>query len=282
LPTDRQKSWLITGAGSGFGRAIAEAALARGDLVVGTHRTDAACRAFAALAPGRAFGRELDVTDMAAIPALIAAAEADTGGIDILVNNAGYGLVSGVEEASPAEIRAQFEVNLFGALAVLQAVLPGMRQRRAGRILAISSVSGMVGWPSLGIYSASKFALEGVCETLAQEVAPLGILVTLVEPGGFRTDFATRSRRRSARQIADYDATVGACRTLLADHGGQEFGDPAKAAQAILTIADHPAPPLRLLLGPDAVRYAREKLARQQADIAAWLELSLSTDFDAG
>jgi NAD(P)-dependent dehydrogenase (short-subunit alcohol dehydrogenase family) len=258
------------------------AALERGDLVVGTHRSAAASQTFTALTPGRAFGMVLDVTDSAAIAGVVAAAEAETGGIDILVNNAGYGLVSGVEEASQAEIRAQFEVNLFGALAMLQAVLPGMRQRRAGRILAISSVSGVVGWPSLGIYSASKFALEGVCETLAQEVAPLGILVTLVEPGGFRTDFATRSRRQSVRQIADYDATVGACRALLAEHGGQESGDPAKAAQAILTIADHQAPPLRLLLGPDAVRYAREKLARQQADLAAWLDLSQNTDFDEG
>ncbi len=273
------RNWMITGVSSGFGRAVAEAALALGDRVIGTVRTSDAKAAFEAIAPGRAVAMILDVTDEAAVHAAISAAEARTGGIDILVNNAGYGLVGGVEEASMAEIRAQFEVNVFGAIAVIQAILPFMRARRAGRILNITSVSGLVGWPSLGIYSGSKFALEGICETLAQEVAPLGIKVTMIEPGGFRTQFSKGSRVRTARTIDDYDATVGQSRRILADHAGHEKGDPAKAAQAILRIAAESAPPLRLLLGADALGHVDLKFAAQKAEIDVWRGLSQSTDF---
>lgn len=275
----RPKSWLITGVSSGFGKAVAEAALAAGDTVVGTVRGEAARAAFEALAPGRSIGMLLDVTDEAAVHATVEAAEAATGGIDILVNNAGYGLVGGVEEATLAEIRAQFEVNVFGAVAVMQAVLPFMRARRAGHILAITSVSGLVGWPSLGIYSGSKFALEGICETLAQEVAPLGIKMTLVEPGGFKTEFAKGSRVRTARVIDDYDATVGECRRILASHAGGEVGDPAKAAAIMLRVAAMDEPPLRLLLGPDAMGYVDAKLAAWTAEIEAWRSVALSTSF---
>ncbi|MDB5395855.1 MAG: short-chain dehydrogenase/reductase [Rhodospirillales bacterium] len=272
---------MITGVSSGFGRALAIAALALGDKVAGTVRTEEAREAFAELAPGRSFGMLLDVTDEAAVHATVSAIEASSEGIDILVNNAGYGLVGGVEEASMAEIRAQFEVNVFGAVAVMQAVLPFMRARRAGRILNITSVSGLVGWPSLGIYSGSKFALEGICETLAMEVEPLGIKVTMIEPGGFRTEFAQGSRAQTARIIDDYDGTVGQSRRILAGHAGREIGDPAKAAQAILTVASQASPPLRLLLGADAIGYTTHKLAKQSAEIAAWEALSVSTDFPA-
>jgi NAD(P)-dependent dehydrogenase (short-subunit alcohol dehydrogenase family) len=203
-------------------------------------------------------------------------------GIDILVNNAGYGMVGGVEEATMAEIRAQFEVNVFGAVAVLQAMLPFMRARRAGHILAITSVSGLVGWPSLGIYSGSKFALEGICETLAQEVAPLGIKVTIVEPGGFKTEFAKGSRVRAARIIDDYDPTVGESRRILAAHAGDEPGDPAKAADIILRVATMDDPPLRLLLGPDAMGYVDGKFAAWTAEIEAWRAVTLSTSFGEG
>ncbi len=277
----RSKVWMITGVSTGLGRALAEAALAAGDRVVGTVRNAAALDDFTGLAPDRAIGMLVDVTDEAAVHDAVAAAEAQTGGIDILVANAGYGLVAGVEEASLAEIRAQFEVNVFGAVATIQAVLPYMRARRAGRILPITSVSGLVGWPSLGIYSGSKFALEGICETLALEVAPLGISVTMIEPGGLKTDFATRSRFESAQQIAEYDATVGASRRILAGHAGHEPGDPARAAQAILTVAAAEAPPLRLLLGTDALGYAQHKLSAQQAEIVAWAGLSTTSDFTA-
>jgi NAD(P)-dependent dehydrogenase (short-subunit alcohol dehydrogenase family) len=276
------KSWLITGVSSGFGRAIAEAALAAGDVVVGTVRSEQASDEFAALSPGRATGMVVDVTDEAAVHRTVKAAEEGTGGIDILVNNAGYGLVGGVEEATMAEIRAQFEVNVYGAVAVMQAVLPFMRARRAGRILAVTSVSGLVGWPSLGIYSGSKFALEGICETLALEVAHLGIKLTLVEPGVFRTEFAKGSRVRTGRIIEDYDATVGESRRISAAHAGKEAGDPAKAAAAILKIAAMADPPLRLLLGPDAVGYTDAKLAAWTAEIEAWRPVSLATSFING
>jgi NAD(P)-dependent dehydrogenase (short-subunit alcohol dehydrogenase family) len=273
------KTWMITGVSSGFGLAIAKAALARGDRVVGTVRREADKAAFEGIAPGRSIGMLLDVTDEAAAHSVVAEAEAVTGGIDILVNNAGYGLVGGIEEASLAEIRAQFEVNVFGAVAVMQAALPFMRARRAGRIIVISSVSGLVGWPSLGIYTGSKFALEGICETLAQEVEPLGIKVTMIEPGGFRTEFAKGSRVRVGREIADYDATVGANRRILADHAGHEPGDPAKAADAILSVADSAAPPLRLLLGNDAYGYATYKYDAQMKEMADWKDVTLSMNF---
>ncbi|HEY6451533.1 MAG TPA: oxidoreductase, partial [Steroidobacteraceae bacterium] len=254
------KHWLITGVSSGLGRALAESVLRRGDRVTGTVRTEAARTAFLRGASGAAIARLLDVTDEAAVHATVAASEAETGPIDVVVNNAGYGLVAGVEEASLDEIRAQFAVNVFGAVAVMQAALPFLRARRAGRIINISSVSGLVGWPALGIYSASKFALEGLSETLALEVAPLGIHLTLIEPGGMRTDFSGRSRAESARLIVDYEATVGANRRILAEHAGREPGDPARAARAILAVADAPHPPRRLLLGTDALGYVQRKL----------------------
>lgn len=272
------KTWFVTGASSGLGRAIAHAALARGDVVAGTCRTEDARTALDAIAPGRSFGVALDVRDERAVGEAVARMERETSGIDVLVNNAGYGLVSGVEEATLAEARAQFEVNVFGALAVMQAVLPAMRARRAGLILNVTSVSGLVGWPSLGIYSASKFALEGLSETLALELAPLGVRVVMVEPGGLRTDFATRSRVDAARRIDDYEATVGACRRVLDAHAGYERGDPAKAAAAIVALADDPNPPARLLLGADALAYATGKLQAQMAEIEAWRDVSGAID----
>ena len=276
----RPRTWLITGVSSGFGRALAEAALEKGDRVAGTVRTEVARKKFEQLAPGRSFGVSLDVTDRAAILRSVVAVEEWAGGIDVLVNNAGYGLVGGVEEANDSEIRAQFEVNVFGALAVIQAVLPLMRRQRSGRIVCVSSVSGLVGWPSLGIYSGSKFALEGICETLAQEVAPLGIKVILVEPGGLRTDFAGRSSAHAAKTIVDYDATVGACKRILAEHAGHEAGDPRKAAKAVLTAVEAESPPLRLLLGADALRYTSNKLTAFTDEMERWKSLSLGIGYD--
>ncbi|CAN5166581.1 oxidoreductase [soil metagenome] len=274
------RSWFITGVGSGLGQALAKAALDAGDTVVGTVRQQAAYDAFSALAPGRSIGAMLDVTDEAAVGRVIAGVLAK-GPIDVLVNNAGYGFVSAVEEATLDEVRQQFEVNVIGPLATIRAVLPSMRARRSGFIVNVTSVSGLVGWPSLGIYSGSKFALEGISETLAQEIADFGLRVLMVEPGGFRTDFAGRSRAVVAEPIAAYDDTVtGACKRILVDHAGHERGDPAKAALAIIAAIDADEPPTRLLLGADALGYALKKLGNQQAEISQWIALTTSTDFD--
>lgn len=203
------------------------------------------------------------------------------GRIDILVNNAGYGLVGAVEEASLDEVRAQFEVNVFGPLAVLKAVLPAMRARRAGRIINITSVSGLAVWAGTGVYCASKWALEALTQTLAQEVADLGIKVVNVAPGGLRTDFAAGSKAVVAGKLADYDGLARDAERIMADQAGREPGDPAKAARAILTIADVEAPPMHLLLGEDALKYAGYAAQGLAADIDAWRPLSLSTGFDA-
>jgi NAD(P)-dependent dehydrogenase (short-subunit alcohol dehydrogenase family) len=275
----RMRTWFITGVSTGLGKALAEEVLARGDHVVGTVRGEAARAAFAALAPGRSTAVIFDVTDDKRVHRVVGDVERATGGIDVLVNNAGYGLVGGVEEASLDEMRAQFEANVFGAVSVMQAVLPFMRSRKAGRIVNVTSVSGLVGWPSLGIYSGSKFALEGISETLALEVEPFGIKVIMIEPGGLRTDFATRSRHATARIIEDYASTVGNCRNILSEHAGHEPGDPAKAAKVIFDVVTAASPPLRLLLGSDAVGYATQKLRAQGEEIQAWISASESIGF---
>jgi NAD(P)-dependent dehydrogenase (short-subunit alcohol dehydrogenase family) len=276
------KRWLITGVGAGLGSALAAAALRRGDVVAGTARGAAALEAFEALAPGRAFGFSLDLVDEARIAEVGAAAQAATGGIDVLVNNAGYGLVGAVEEASAAEIRAQFEVNVFGQIAMMRAILPLMRERRAGHIVNITSVSGLATWAGTGIYCASKFALEAIGQTLAAEVAELGIKVTNVAPGGMRTDYAGRSLVAAKRRIADYDGAAHQAATILAGHKGAEAGDPARVAAAILAAVDAETPPLNLILGADALHYAREQIEALQADIEANMALTLSTAFAEG
>jgi NAD(P)-dependent dehydrogenase (short-subunit alcohol dehydrogenase family) len=272
-------NWLITGVGGGLGRALAQAALTRGDAVAGTVRKAADLAAFEALAPGRARGFLADMADEAQVRAAVDGAEAALGGLDVLVNNAGYGLVGAVEEASLSEVRAQFEVNVFGPIAAIQAALPYFRRRRAGRIINVTSVSGVATWWGTGVYCGSKFALEGVTRTLAEEVAHLGIKVTNVEPGGMRTDYAGRSLVVTQRQIADYDDSARTAQRILGEHAGHEPGDPARCAQAILQVADMAEPPLQLLLGADAVHYATREMARFQAEIGTWIELSLSTGF---
>jgi NAD(P)-dependent dehydrogenase (short-subunit alcohol dehydrogenase family) len=270
-------NWLITGVSSGFGRALARAALDRGDRVCGTVRGDAARAAFEALAPGRAIGLLLDVTDAAAIAPAIAAAERATGGIDRLVNNAGYGIAGAIEETGLDQVRGLFEVNVFGAIAMIQAILPAMRARRAGHIINITSVSGLAPWSGTGIYGASKYALECVGQTLAQEVAPLGIHVMNVAPGGFRTDFAGRSLATAERRIADYDGGAHQAELTLTGNSGNEKGDPTRAAAAILRASDDPRPPLHLLLGADALHYVEDKMVGLAKDIAQWRDVSLST-----
>ena len=273
-------NWLITGVSGGLGREIARAALARGDAVAGTVRRPEDQAAFGALAPGRAHGLLLDLARPADAAATAQAAASLLGNIDVLVNNAGYGLVGAVEEASLEEVRAQFEVNVFGAVAMIQAVLPAMRARRAGRIVNVTSVSGIAVWAGTGVYCASKHALEAIGETLADEVAPFGVKVINVAPGGMRTDYAGRSLVRSKDRIQAYDeGPAHQAETILADHAGGEGGDPAKVARAILEAVDMEAPPARLLLGADALHYAEQHIEGLQADIARWRAVSLSTGF---
>lgn len=278
MPESRK--WWITGVSSGLGQAIAAAALARGDVVAGTVRRDADLETFEAQAPGRALGFLLDVTDDEAVFNTAAAVENRTGGIDILVNNAGYGLIGAIEEAGAGEIRAQFEVNVFGAISVIQSILPFMRKRRRGHILNVTSVSGLAPWMGTGIYGATKYALECIGQTLAEEVRPLGIKVTNVAPGGLRTDFATRSLTVCKSEIADYEPTAHLARNILSGHGGSEGGDPAKAALAVLKAVDAQEPPLHLLLGADALHYVGRKLGAFHAEIADWAPVTLSIAYD--
>ncbi|MBF5057633.1 short chain dehydrogenase [Alcanivorax sp. 521-1] len=272
------KTLLITGVSSGFGRALAEQALADGHRVVGTVRGAEAKRAFEALGAGRAFGRLLDVTDFEAIEGVIAEVEERVGEIDVLVNNAGYGQ-EGVLEESPLEaMRRQFDVNVFGAVAMTRAVLPYMRRRRRGHILNITSMGGYITMPGIAYYCGSKFALEGISEVLGKEVAAFGIFVTAVAPGSFRTDWAGRSMVRTPRSIADYDALFDPIREAREAKSGQQLGDPVKAARAMLTLIDSEAPPAHLLLGSDALGLVRDKLAALAAEIDHWEALSQSTD----
>jgi NAD(P)-dependent dehydrogenase (short-subunit alcohol dehydrogenase family) len=275
------KLLLVTGVSTGFGRALSEAALAKGYRVVGTVRSEAATKEFGALKPGQAFGRVLDVTDTAAIAPLVAEIEQAVGPIEVLVNNAGYGFEGILEESTLDEIRHQFEVNVFGAVAMMQAVLPGMRKRRSGRILNITSMGGYITFPGIGVYNGSKFALEGISEALAKEVKGLGIHVTAVGPGGFRTDWAGRSLVRKARSIADYDAVFDPVRQRRRDMSGKQTGDPKKAAAAMLALIEAENPPMHLLLGSDALRLVREKLDFLKSEFDAWEKVTLSTDVDA-
>ena len=276
------RTWFITGVSSGFGRAIATAALAAGGTVAGSLRRAEDRAAFEALAPGRAHGILLDVTQEAAIAPAVAHIEREIGAIDILVNNAGYGHEGLVEESSLADLRQQFEVNVFGAVAVIKAVLPFMRARRAGRILNITSMGGMMTLPGLAYYHGSKFALEGISESLGKEVKHLGIHVTAVEPGSFRTDWAGRSMVRAARSIADYDTLMDPIRARREAVSGHQAGDPARLAAAVLKLVAAQDPPAHLLLGSDAARLVADKLASLQAELAAWQEVTLSTDFPEG
>ena len=269
---------LITGVSSGFGRALAQEALQLGHRVVGTVRSEHARQDFERLAPGQAIGRVLDVTDFDAIDGVVADIEATVGPIDVLVNNAGYGHEGVLEESPLAEMRRQFDVNVFGAVAMAKAVLPSMRRRRRGHILNITSMGGFVTMPGIGYYCGSKFALEGISEVLGKEVKPFGIHVTAVAPGSFRTDWAGRSMARTARSIADYDALFDPIRTARAEKSGKQLGDPAKAARAMLAVIASDAPPAHLLLGSDALTLVRDKLAALAQELQTWETVTRSTD----
>ncbi len=269
---------LITGVSSGFGRALAVEALAAGHRVVGTVRTAQAVQYFEALGPGRAFARMLDVTNTAAIAPLVDAIEKDIGPVSVLVNNAGYGHEGVLEESPLEEMRQQFEVNVFGAVAMMQGVLPHMRARREGHILNITSMGGFITMPGIAYYCGSKFALEGISEALGKEVAALGIRVTAVAPGSFRTDWAGRSMVRSPRAIADYDALFDPIRQRRQEVSGKQLGDPRKAARAMLAVIDSSVPPAHLLLGSDALKLVRAKLRALGEELDRWETYTVSTD----
>jgi NAD(P)-dependent dehydrogenase (short-subunit alcohol dehydrogenase family) len=276
-----EKVFFITGVSSGFGRAVLEAAVGDGHRVVGTVRRPADVDAVEAL--GELASAEIvDVTDEAALAVAVERTEAEVGPIDVLVVNAGYGQEGTLEESTMDELRAQFEVNVFGAVATIKAVLPAMRERRAGHIVGITSMGGLMTIPGMSFYLGSKFAFEGILGSLAKEVGPLGVKVTAVAPGSFRTDWAGRSMVRAPSGIADYESTFGPLRANREAASGNQLGDPAKAAAAILRVVAMDEPPAHLLLGSDALRLVRADRAAVDAEFDRWEDLTRGTDFPDG
>jgi NAD(P)-dependent dehydrogenase (short-subunit alcohol dehydrogenase family) len=269
--------WFITGCSTGFGRELATQALACGFRVVVTARKPAEVEALADT--GEALVLKLDVTKPSQIDVAIKAAEKKFGGIDVLVNNAGIGYFAAIEEGEDKEVRRMFEINVFGLSRMIQAVLPGMRERRKGCIVNISSLAGLRSAPSLGFYNATKFAVEGLSGALLQEVEPLGIKVMVVEPSGFRTDWAGRSANESKKQIADYAKTAGAWRKEIRADSGKQPGDPVRAVQALIAAVESPKPPRHLLLGNDAYDGAMSKLDELRKDFSAMETIARGADF---
>lgn len=272
------RTWLITGCSTGIGRAIAEHVLAIGDAAAVTARNPADVADIVAAYPDRALALALDVADPAQVKAAVAAAEAHFGGLDILVNNAGYGYVSSIEEGDEAAIKAMYEVNLFGALRVMKAVLPGMRARGSGAILTISSLAGRISNPATGYYSSSKFALEAISEALSREVEDLGIRVCSIAPGMFRTDFSGRSLKSGDGGVGDYRATHDRI-ALVKSVDGRQQGDPMKLAELVVAVAGMEKPPRQLIAGPDALAAITGRMAEISAAIDANRGLSSGTNF---
>jgi NAD(P)-dependent dehydrogenase (short-subunit alcohol dehydrogenase family) len=271
--------WLITGCSTGIGREIARAALEVGHSVAVTARNVDAVADFVDQFGDRALALPLDVTDRDQITSAVGSVEKTFGGIDVLVNNAGYGYMAAVEEGEDAEVRKLFDTNYFGVVDTLKAVLPAMRARRSGHVINISSMTGLVANPPNAYYSSTKFALEALTEALAKEVGPLGIKVTAIEPGAFRTDWAARSMQESSTPIGDYDDNVGSRKTLIKQFADHLPGDPRKVAEAVLMIAGLDEPPLRLLLGRDVLAAVREKIADLTASIDHWESVTKNVNF---
>ncbi|MBW4523195.1 MAG: SDR family NAD(P)-dependent oxidoreductase [Scytolyngbya sp. HA4215-MV1] len=273
------KVWLITGCSTGFGRALAEAVLKKGDYLLATAREPEQLRALIEDYPETAKAVRLDVTVSQDIQAAVDAAIATFGRIDVLVNNAGHGLIAALEEVSDVEIYQFFETNFFGALRLMRSVLPVMRQQGSGHIVNLSSTAGFVGFGGSSLYCGAKFALEGTSEALAKEVEPFGIQVTLIEPGAFRTDFNGRSLAVAERSMDAYATMSDAALQWFKAMDGQQPGDPAKAAQAIIQAVESPHPPMRLALGTDAMSLIQEKLEWVKTDLDAWQPVTVSTDY---
>jgi len=275
--TTKKPVWFITGCSTGFGRELAKHVLERGYRTVVTARNPDDLRDLAAM--GEALALKLDVTDPAQVHAAITEAKTKFGQIDVLVNNAGIGYFAAVEESEEAEIRKMFDINVFGLGRMIHAVLPGMRERRKGAIINFSSIGGLCSFPAVGYYNATKFAVEGLSEALWQEVEPLGIKVMLVEPSGFRTDWAGRSASESKLQIDDYAATAGAWRKQVRTISGKQPGDPVRAAKAIVEAIESASPPHHLLLGNDAFDAASAKLEKLRKEFTAGEKVARAADF---
>ena len=276
---DTPKTWFITGASTGLGEALATLLLKKGDRVAATFRQPAQVAAFTQQAPGQSLGVLADVTNAPQVTAAVQQALAAFGHFDVVVNNAGYGSLGSIEEVTEEETQRQFDVNVFGSLCLIRAVLPHLRARKAGHILNITSVGGLVGFAHSGIYNASKFALEGLGESLAAQLQPLGIHVTNVEPGPFRTKWAGESATYSETKIADYASTVGAGLTASLGRDGNQTGDPVKAAEAMYQLVHLPNPPVHLLLGGFAYQLVRQKLQALLKEIDDFAYLGEPTDF---
>ncbi|TPE46348.1 oxidoreductase [Pontibacter mangrovi] len=274
------KVWFITGVSSGFGRVLAEEVVRNGDKVIGTVRQHRQLDEFNAIAEGKAFAYMMDVTNPDGVKATVEAAIKHLGRIEVLVNNAGFGFLGAVEEASVKEFREVMETNFFGALQVTQAVLPHMRRQGSGHIVQMSSVAGFRSTQGFGVYNASKFALEGMSEALAQEVAPLGIKVSIIEPGPFRTNFAGSSIKAAQQEMPEYESTARVFKNTILGYAGQQEGDPVKAAQVLLQVVDNENPPLRLPLGQTAYNAVRNKLQQVEQDLKNWESIATQTSFD--
>jgi NAD(P)-dependent dehydrogenase (short-subunit alcohol dehydrogenase family) len=279
MPLQNSDVWFITGCSTGFGRELAKLVLERGYRAVITARDPSQIQNLIAGHQDRALALKLDVTDKAEAVQAVKSAESAFGSIDVLVNNAGFGYVGALEESDEDEVRAMMETNFFGLARMIHEVLPGMRRRRRGNIVNVSSIGGLVGFPGVGYYNATKFAVEGLSESLAKEIAPLGIRVLVVEPGPFRTDWAGRSLKRSSRQIPEYAETAGAFREGITGRSGKQAGDPVRAGEAILKALDSDHPPLHLVLGLIALERARTKIEQLRGEVDAWEETSLSADY---
>ncbi|NBE96196.1 oxidoreductase [Nonomuraea sp. KC401] len=279
MTADDTPVWFITGCSTGLGRALATAVLEDGGRAAVTARDPGQVEDLAGRHGDRALPLRLDVTDHGHVKEAVARAESAFGRIDVLVNNAGYGYLAAVEEGEDREVRALFDTNVLGLVDVTKAVLPGMRARRAGHIVNVSSLGGLAAFGATGYYHATKFAVEGLSESLAAEVAPLGVKVTIVEPGGFRTNWSGPSMRQSPVRIDDYEQTAGARRAATLATYGNQPGDPERAARAIITVVGADDPPLRLLLGRAAYDVASARLDTLRTGFDAWRDLTFSADF---
>ncbi|MFP5042682.1 oxidoreductase [Parasediminibacterium sp. JCM 36343] len=273
------KVWFITGCSTGFGKALATEVLKQGYNAVVSSRKKEDVEALVAAYPEQAIALALDVTKPAEIAAGVAAAVEHFSRIDVLVNNAGIGYFAAIEESEEADVRQMFEINVFGLAHMTNAVLPIMRKQRSGHILNIASIGGLVSFPGVGFYNATKYAVDGLSESLAKEVAHLGIKVTIIAPSGFRTDWAGRSAKNSSIEIADYEPSAHQNKNTIRGYSGNQAGDPERAAKAMVKVVEAEKPPLRLLLGVAALKNARKKLDELKADFDAWAETTEGADF---